>query len=129
MAEKVEPLSAAAHAAEQIEQPYTLGMTQIVPSLTNTFSKKGELSIVFLIYNPVLGADKKPDVAVEYSFYQKVARRGDRREVLQQDQSAGVQRQDAAAAVRPGARDTSWWRASRCRSGVSRKASTGSRSR
>jgi len=41
--------------------------------MTNTFSKKGELSIVFLIYNPVLGADKKPDVAVDYSFYQKVA--------------------------------------------------------
>ena len=33
--------------------------------------------------------------SVEYSFYQKVAYGSDRREVLQQDQSAGVQRQDA----------------------------------
>jgi len=73
VAEKVEPLSAPLTQREQVEQPYTLGTTQIVPSLTNKFSKKGELSLVFLIYNPVLGADKKPDVSVEYSFYQKLA--------------------------------------------------------
>lgn len=73
VADKVEPLSAPLTPREQIEQPYTLGTTQIFPSLTNTFSKKGELSIVFLIYNTTLGADKKPDVAVDYSFYQKVA--------------------------------------------------------
>jgi hypothetical protein len=73
VADKVEPLSAPLTPREQIEQPYTLGTTQIFPSMTNTFSKKDEISIVFLIYNPVLGADKKPDVAVDYSFYQKVA--------------------------------------------------------
>jgi hypothetical protein len=73
VADKVEPLSAPLTQREQVEQPYTLGTTQIVPSMTNTFSKKSELSLVFLIYNPVLGADKKPDISVEYSFYQKVA--------------------------------------------------------
>ena len=73
VADKVEPLSAPLTPREQIEQPYTLGTTQIVPSITNTFSKKSEISIVFLIYNPELGADKKPDVAVDYSFYQKLA--------------------------------------------------------
>jgi hypothetical protein len=73
VADRVEPLSAPLTPREQAEQPYTLGTTQIVPSMTGTFSKKNELSLVFLIYNPVLGADKKPDVSVEYSFYQKVA--------------------------------------------------------
>ena len=73
VADKVEPLAAPLTPREQIEQPYTLGTTQIFPSMTNTFSKKNEISIVFLIYNPVLGADKKPDVTVDYSFYQKVA--------------------------------------------------------
>jgi hypothetical protein len=73
VADKVEPLTAPLTPREQIEQPYTLGTTQILPSMTNKFSKKGEISIVFLIYNPVLGADKKPDVSVDYSFYQKVA--------------------------------------------------------
>jgi hypothetical protein len=73
VADKVEPLNAPLTAREQLEQPYTLGTTQIFPSMTNTFSKKNEISIVFLIYNPALGADKKPDVAVDYSFYQKLA--------------------------------------------------------
>ena len=73
VADKVEPLTVPLTAREQIEQPYTLGTSQIFPSLTNTFSKKSEISIVFLIYNPVLGSDNKPDVAVDYSFYQKVA--------------------------------------------------------
>jgi hypothetical protein len=73
VAEKVEALSAPLTQREQIEQPYTMGTTQIVPARTNTFSKKGELSLVFLIYNTLLGADKKPDVAVEYSFYQLIA--------------------------------------------------------
>jgi hypothetical protein len=73
VAEKVEALSAPLTQREQIEQPYTMGTTQIIPARTNTFSKKGELSLVFLIYNTVFGADKKPDVTVEYSFYQKAA--------------------------------------------------------
>ena len=73
VADKVEPLTVPLTPREQIEQPYTLGTSQIFPSLTNTFSKKSEISIVFLIYNPVLGSDNKPDVAVDYSFYQKVA--------------------------------------------------------
>jgi len=73
IAEKVEALSAPLTQREQIEQPYTMGTTQIVPAASDKFSKKGELSLVFLIYNTVFGADKKPDVTVEYSFYQKVA--------------------------------------------------------
>jgi hypothetical protein len=73
LADKVEPLSQPLTRQEQIEQPYTFGQTQIVPSMKNTFTKKSELSVVFLIYNTGLDAEKKPDVSVEYSFYQKVA--------------------------------------------------------
>ncbi|MEK6629649.1 MAG: hypothetical protein AABY89_02820 [Acidobacteriota bacterium] len=73
LAEKVEPLTAPLSAREQAEQPYTFGMTQIVPALSSRFSKKVELSVVFLIYNTAMDTNKKPDVAVEYAFYQKVA--------------------------------------------------------
>jgi hypothetical protein len=66
-------LSAPLTGREAAEQPYTMGTTQIVPAATNKFSKKGELSLVFLIYNTVFGADKKPDVSVEYGFYQQIA--------------------------------------------------------
>jgi hypothetical protein len=73
LADKVEPLAQPLSRQEQIEQPYTFGQTQIVPAMKNTFTKKSELSVVFLIYNTGLDADKKPDVTVDYSFYQKLA--------------------------------------------------------
>jgi hypothetical protein len=73
LAEKVEGLSQPLTRQEQEEQPYTFGMTQIIPASSSKLSKKGELSIVFLVYNTGLDANKKPDVTIEYGFYQKVA--------------------------------------------------------
>jgi hypothetical protein len=73
LAEKVEGLSQPLTAQEAAEQPYTFGMTQIVPAPSPTLSKKADLSVVFLVYNTGLDANKKPDVTIEYGFYQKVA--------------------------------------------------------
>jgi hypothetical protein len=73
VAEKVEPLNAPLAGREAAENPYTIGTTQITPAKSNKFSKKDELSLVFLIYNTKVGEDKKPDVSVEYNFYQMVA--------------------------------------------------------
>jgi hypothetical protein len=73
LADKMEPLAEPPSPREQTEHPYTIGQLQIVPSQTNSFSKKAELSTFFLIYNTAVGADKKPDVLVEYGFYQKLA--------------------------------------------------------
>lgn len=73
LAEKVEGLSQPLTRQEADEQPYTFGMTQILPAATNKLPKKGELSLVFLVYNTGLDANKKPDVTIEYGFYQKVA--------------------------------------------------------
>jgi hypothetical protein len=73
LAEKVEGLSQPLTRQEQEEQPYTFGMTQITPASSPKLSKKGELSLVFLVYNTGLDANKKPDVTIEYTFNQKVA--------------------------------------------------------
>ncbi|MCX6549501.1 MAG: hypothetical protein NTY02_00585 [Acidobacteria bacterium] len=73
LAEKVEGLAQPLTRQEAAEQPYTFGMTQIVPASSPKFPKKAELSVVFLVYNTGLDAGKKPDVTIEYSFYQKVA--------------------------------------------------------
>lgn len=73
VADKVETLTEPLTREQQIEQPYTFGMTQITPALANRFPKKGEISLVFLIYNTAMGADKKPDVSVDYNFYRKDA--------------------------------------------------------
>jgi hypothetical protein len=72
LADKVEPLTAPIPENQIAENPYTFGATRIVPAADDKkFSKKDELSIIFLIYNTT-DANKKPDVTVEYSFNQKV---------------------------------------------------------
>jgi len=71
VASRIEPLAAPLSANEQIERPYALGMMEIVPTTDMKFSTKGELSVFMLIYNPKVDAMNKPDVTVEYNFYQK----------------------------------------------------------
>jgi len=73
IASKIEPLNAPLSPNEQIERPYALGMMEIVPALDTRFTTKGELSIFMLIYNPKTDPMNKPDVTVEYNFYQKPA--------------------------------------------------------
>jgi hypothetical protein len=71
IASKIEPLNAPLSPNEQIERPYALGMMEIVPALDTRFTTKSELSIFMLIYNPKTDPMNKPDVTVEYNFYQK----------------------------------------------------------
>jgi hypothetical protein len=70
--EKVEDLAAPLPEAQLRENPYTFGNMKLTPALLNKFTKKEEISWIFVIYNASLDATaKKPDVSVEYSFYQK----------------------------------------------------------
>lgn len=72
VADRLEPLTAPVPEGQMAEQPYTFGQTRFVPALEGRkFSKKEELSVVFLVYNAA-DANKKPDVAIEYNFYQKL---------------------------------------------------------
>ncbi len=67
----VQQLNAAPTAAEAARNPYLFGQMAVIPSLDFKFSKSDELTIFFYIYNSGLDAAGKPDVSVEYSFYQK----------------------------------------------------------
>jgi hypothetical protein len=73
VAERVDPVDATLTPEQQAERPYVLGTTEIVPARETTFGKKDELSVIFLIYNPQVGADRKPNVTVEYNFHHKTA--------------------------------------------------------
>jgi hypothetical protein len=73
IAQRIDPLPAPLTPVQQKERPYALGQMEIVPQLELTFSKKADLSTLLLIYNPKADAGNKPDVIVEYSFYQKQA--------------------------------------------------------
>ena len=71
--ELVEPLAAPLTPDEQMLSPYSLGTTRIVPKFDEDFGKQAELSLIFLVYNPGLEGGSKPNIMIEYSFYQRSA--------------------------------------------------------
>jgi hypothetical protein len=73
IASRIDPLPAPLTPAQQADRPYALGAMEIVPAFETKFTKKSELSTFMLIYNPKVDSANKPDVTVEYNFYQKPA--------------------------------------------------------
>jgi hypothetical protein len=74
VADKIEPLTAPVAPEAVKERPYVLGDSEITPAADLKFKKSEELQLVFQIYGAKLGADtKKPDVSVDYVFFQKEA--------------------------------------------------------
>ena len=73
VAQRIDPLPAPLTPQQQADRPYALGSMEIVPTFETKFTKKAELSTFMLIYNPRVDASNKPDVSVEYNFYQKPA--------------------------------------------------------
>jgi hypothetical protein len=71
LANSIEPLAAPLKPEEQAENPYVFGPMKIVPSMDRKFAKSGELNVVFWIYNAADAGNGKPDVTVDYNFYQK----------------------------------------------------------
>ena len=69
IARVVEPLAAPLTPEEQLENPYTIGGTRIVPKRDTDFGKDEELSVIMLIYNPQLAGEQKPDLTVDYTFH------------------------------------------------------------
>jgi hypothetical protein len=73
VADKIEQLSAPVSPEAMKERPYVLGDSEITPAADMKFKKTEELQMVFQIYGAKVGSDKKPDVSVDYVFYQKDA--------------------------------------------------------
>jgi hypothetical protein len=73
VATRIDPLPAPLTPQQQADRPYALGAMEIVPAFETRFTKTSELSTFMLIYNPKVDATNKPDVTVEYNFYQKPA--------------------------------------------------------
>jgi hypothetical protein len=73
VASRIDPLPAPLTAEQQADRPYALGQMEILPAFETKFGKKAELSTFMLIYNPKVDSANKPDVTVEYNFYQKPA--------------------------------------------------------
>ena len=74
VADKIEPLTAPIAPEAMKERPYVLGDSEITLAADLKFKKSEELQLVFQIYGAKIGADtKKPDVSVDYVFFQKEA--------------------------------------------------------
>jgi hypothetical protein len=73
IATRIDPLPAPLTPQQQADRPYALGAMEIIPAFETKFPKKGELSTFMLIYNAKVDSANKPDVTVEYNFYQKPA--------------------------------------------------------
>lgn len=73
VADKIEPLTAPVAPEAMKERPYVLGDSEVTPAVDQKFKKTEELQLVFQIYGAKLGADKKPDVSIDYVFFQKEA--------------------------------------------------------
>jgi hypothetical protein len=73
VAQRIDPLPAPLTPQQQADRPYALGTMEILPTFETKFTKKAELSTFMLIYNPKVNSANKPDVSVEYNFYQKLA--------------------------------------------------------
>jgi hypothetical protein len=71
IAKQVEQVSAPP--ADQESNPYIFGPMKITPSVDGKFTKKDELSVIFWIYGAQAASTGKPDVTIDFNFYQKLA--------------------------------------------------------
>jgi len=71
LAQSIEPLDAPIPADQQESNPYVFGVGRITPSFDGKFSKGGVLNVFFFIYGAKEAASSKPDLVVDFSFYQR----------------------------------------------------------
>jgi hypothetical protein len=72
VASAIDPVNPPLNAQQQQENPYTIGgALKVVPAEGGKLKKSGELGVLFWTYGTQFDAMNKPDVLIEYAFYQK----------------------------------------------------------
>ena len=69
VAEALDELDSPLSQEEQRLNPYTIGMTEIIPKRDGNYTQEDNLSLLFYVYNPQLTADQSPDVTVAFDFH------------------------------------------------------------
>ncbi len=72
LADSVDHLQAPATEQQMVTHPYIFGMTRLTPSPDQAYTKAQNISMLFLVYNTQVDANRKPDVQVDYNFYEVV---------------------------------------------------------
>lgn len=73
LVETVEPLTSQVTPEQQEANPYSFGPMRLVPAPEGKFKKSGEFQVVFWVYGAKEAGGGKPDVVVDYNFYQRLA--------------------------------------------------------
>lgn len=70
-------LGESASATPRTPEPraFNFGPTTLIPATRNAFAQGGDLHLAFRIFNWKAEGGKKPDLTVEYTFYQQTAKR------------------------------------------------------
>ena len=55
----------------QADVPFIFGKTTLTPAVSPGFSQDGAISVAFRVYNWTAKAEEKPDLTVEYLFYEQ----------------------------------------------------------
>jgi hypothetical protein len=70
--ERVDVLARPLSPDEQVRRPYALGTAELIPALDLRRPSNGELALAFLIYGFAVDRDGKPELRVDYRFYEPV---------------------------------------------------------
>jgi hypothetical protein len=76
LADRLTVLTEPVPADRLAERPYAIGRNEITPAADRRFGRNEELIVVFLVYNPMVTAERQFDVRVEYHFFRKGAAPG-----------------------------------------------------
>jgi hypothetical protein len=71
LADRLNVLAEPVPADQLAERPYAIGRHEITPAADREFRRGEELIVVFLVYNPMVTAERQFDVRVEYHFYRR----------------------------------------------------------
>jgi hypothetical protein len=73
VADRIEPVAFTSKQRNQLDDPYVIAGTKITPSVSTRLRKDGEMTVVFYVYHPLLGADGRPDLQADYTFFENNA--------------------------------------------------------
>jgi hypothetical protein len=71
LADRVSVLTRPPDPATLVDRPYAIGPREVQPRLNRVFSRTEELTVVFLVYHPMLTREKHFDLEVEYHFFRQ----------------------------------------------------------
>jgi hypothetical protein len=72
LADRIEVLRQPLGPDESLERPYAIGLNDVQIATSSRFRKNRELIVVFVVYNPMVTADRRFDLQVDYHLFHRL---------------------------------------------------------